>query len=109
MAATRSLAVRRGLPTAWNGRMNPTHSLVGVALAVVMAAGVSERAGAQTPPGECIDYSPLGFCLEWEVPGSPGFGNSRPSRGGDGPDCYWVILDRDISAGDPGIFVDYGL
>ena len=88
--------------------MNPARPVVAVAAAVAVAAGAPLRAGAQSP-GECIDYSPLGFCLEWEVPRTNGPDTPGSSGDGEGPDCYWVTLDYDIGAGDPTVFVDYGL
>ena len=87
--------------------MTRARALIAVATAVAIVAGSAERVEAQSTR-ECIDYSPLGYCVEWDVsaPGSP----VQPARsGGDEPTCYWVTLDHDIAAGDGAIFVDYGL
>ena len=63
------------------------------------------------PPslGECVEYSPLGFCVEWDVP-TPG-GPGQSGGGGQGSDevqCYWVTIPEDLSD-DPTIWVDFGL
>ncbi|HRD99989.1 MAG TPA: hypothetical protein PLV68_01755, partial [Ilumatobacteraceae bacterium] len=75
----------------------------------MMVAGAS-RASAATP-AECVEVSPLGFCLEWGTPDTetPGTGGSSGGGGGDGPPCYWVTLDYDLGTDDPTVFVDYGL
>jgi hypothetical protein len=82
--------------------------VVAVAVAVALAAGASERAGAETP-GECIDYSPLGFCIEWSIPGDEDPGSDGASGGGEGPPCYWVTIELDPGSDDPTLYVDYGL
>ena len=88
--------------------MNTARPVIAVAVAVAVAVGASQRASAQTP-GECIEFSPLGFCIEWSIPGSEGPGTPGSSGGGEGPTCYWVTVDYDAGAVDPTIFVDFGL
>lgn len=88
-------------------RHHPLTVAVAIATAVASAGGLAGRVAAQDA-SECVEYSPLGYCLEWEVPstGSP----VQPARGGgDAPTCYWVTVDEDLAAGDGSIFVDYGL
>lgn len=70
--------------------------------------GVPTAAWASDSPGQCVDYSPLGYCINWDVP-TPG---GPPSGGGGGGSdqvtCYWVTLDYDLSQ-DPTIWFDFGL
>ena len=49
--------------------MNRAHPVVAVCFAVAVAVGAAEPASAETP-AVCVDYSPLGFCLEWGTPGT---------------------------------------
>lgn len=86
--------------------MNRAHPVVAVGFAVAVAVGAAEPASAGTP-AECVDYSPLGFCLEWGTPGTEDPGTPGGSGGGDEPTCYWVNLDYVPS--DSTIFVDYGI
>ena len=77
------------------------------AVAMVGAMAVAPASVAAAEPGACVEYSPLGYCLEWDVPtpGGPGGGGGRPPA--DGVTCYWVTIP-DIS-GDESIWVDFGL
>jgi len=76
--------------------------LVASVLQVEGAAGASE-------PGQCVDYSPLGYCIDWDVP-TPG-GPRTGGGGGRSTDevvCYWVTIPEDLSW-DPTIWVDFDL
>src|SRR5688500_14420396 len=80
--------------------------------ALLVIAGVLYLAGAgpagATEPRQCVEYSPLGYCIEWEVPTPRGRGGGG---GGGGSTkkvvCYWVTI-RDPS-GDPTIWSDFNL
>jgi len=81
-------------------------------IAALIAGSVLGAASAAeaTEPGQCVEYSPLGYCVEWDVPtpGNPGGGG-----GGGGPPtdevvCYWVTIPDDLSQ-DPTIWLDFGL
>ncbi len=41
---------------------------------------------------QCVEWSPRGYCIEWDVPtpGTPG--TPGDSGGGPPPECYWVNL-----------------
>ncbi|MGE3327918.1 MAG: hypothetical protein AB7N61_21205, partial [Acidimicrobiia bacterium] len=51
---------------------------------------------------QCVEWSPRGYCVEWDVPtpGTPG--SPGGSGGGPPPECYWVNLGYDID--DPTIY-----
>ena len=87
--------------------MNRAHPIVAVSFAVAVAVGAAEPASAETP-AECVDYSPLGFCLDWGSPGTEDPGTPGASGGGDLPTCYWVNLDSYVPS-DSTIYVDYGI
>ena len=78
-----------------------------VAAVVVVASLGAAGTVAADPPGECVEYSPLGYCVEWDVatPGNPGSGGGGSS---DEPACYWVTIPDDLSQ-DPTIWADFGL
>lgn len=80
-------------------------SIAAVTMAGAMAVAPPSVAAAE--PGACVEYSPLGYCLDWDVPnpGGPGGGGGRPPS--DTVTCYWVTIP-DIS-GDESIWVDFGL
>lgn len=88
--------------------MTPARPIVALGVLLVVLGAAVGHAGA-TEPSRCVDYSPLGFCLEWDVPspGTPALPVS--SGGGDPPDCFWVTLDYDVWPSDPTILVDFGL
>lgn len=88
--------------------MNVARPVAAAVVAAVIAVGTSSRVRA-ADPGECMSYSPLGFCIEWSTPGAERPGNPGSSGGGEGPPCYWVTLDYDPGASDPTVFVDYGI
>lgn len=78
------------------------------ALVVAALIGNAASAGA-TEPGQCVNYSPLGYCIDWDVP-TPG---GPPSGGGGGGStdevvCYWVTIPDDL-AEDPTIWFDFNL
>lgn len=78
-----------------------------VASAVLGAVAPAE---ASQSPGRCASYSPLGYCVEWDVP-APG-GLARGGGGGGGSAdrvvCAWATIP-DPSGADPSVFFDYGL
>jgi hypothetical protein len=56
---------------------------------------------------QCVEWSPRGYCIEWDVP-TPGTPDTPGgSGGGPPPECYWVNLGYDID--DPTIYGDFGL
>ncbi len=79
--------------------------------ALLVVAGVLQVAGpaGASEPGQCVNYSPLGYCIDWDVP-TPG---GPPTGGGGGGSsdevvCYWVTIPDDLSE-DPTIWFDFGL
>jgi hypothetical protein len=60
--------------------MNMARPVAAVAVAAAMVAGTSARVSAASP-GECVSYSPLGFCIEWSTPDTENPGNSGSSGG----------------------------
>lgn len=88
--------------------MNMARPVAAVAIAAAISVGTSSRVSA-ADPGECMSYSPLGFCIEWSTPGAESPGNPGSTGGGEGPPCYWVTLDYDPSLGDGAIYFDYGI
>ena len=71
--------------------------------------GTPSPVQASESPGQCATYSPLGYCVDWDVP-TPG---GRPSGGGGGGStsqvvCYWGTIP-DPSGSDPSVFFDFGL
>jgi hypothetical protein len=75
-------------------------------LIATLVLGTAGAVGA-SEPGQCVEYSPLGYCVEWDVPtpGNPG-GGGGPSTGE--VVCYWVTIPEDLSQ-DPTIWADFGL
>lgn len=88
--------------------MNIPRSVAAAAVVAACVVVTSAHADADGP-GECMSYSPLGFCLEWSIPGSDVPGTPGSGGGGDGPPCYWVTLSHDPFVGDETFLVDYGL
>lgn len=89
--------------------MRAARSALAAAFIAASVLGAASAVGA-SEPGQCVEYSPLGYCVEWDVPtpGNPGGGG-----GGDGPRsdevvCYWVTIPDDLSE-DPTIWFDFGL
>lgn len=78
--------------------------IVGVAVAVAAAWPTVALAGE---PGQCVERSPLGYCIQWDVP-TPGTPGKPGGSGGTQPECYWVRVNQDLGS-DPTIFADYGL
>jgi hypothetical protein len=85
---------------------------VSLAIAMHVAATLSlapRVAGADV--GECVEVSPLGYCIRWDVP-APG---GPPSGGGNGdtrPDevvCFWVTVDNFGAENDPTNWADFGI
>ncbi|MFZ6003070.1 MAG: hypothetical protein ACOYXM_03985 [Actinomycetota bacterium] len=81
------------------------------ATALLVVAGVLYMAGpaGASEPGQCVNYSPLGYCIDWDVP-TPG---GPPTGGGGGGStdevvCYWVTIPDDLSE-DPTIWFDFDL
>lgn len=81
------------------------------ATALLVVAGMLFTAGpaGASEPGQCVNYSPLGYCVDWDVP-TPG---GPPSGGGGGGStqeviCYWVTISDDLSE-DPTIWFDFDL
>ena len=70
--------------------------------------GAASPAGA-TEPGQCVEYLPLGYCVEWDVPspGDPGGGGGGGQPTDEGV-CSWVTIPGDL-AEDPTIWFDFGL
>lgn len=89
--------------------MIPPRIAVGL-LVVVAVLGVTGQVAASESPGRCVNYSPLGYCVDWDVPtpGGPPSGGGGGGGSGDEVVCYWVTLDYDLSE-DPTIWFDYGL
>lgn len=88
--------------------MTRTRSALAAAIVAASLIGNSASAGA-TEPGQCVNYSPLGYCIDWDVP-TPG---GPPSGGGGGGSsgevtCYWVTIPDDLSE-DPTIWFDFNL
>lgn len=87
--------------------MNAARSPLAAALIAAAVVSAASPVGA-TEPGQCVEYSPLGYCVEWDVPtpGNPGGGG-----GGDRPTgevtCYWARLPD--PTGDTTIWVDFDL
>jgi len=86
----------------------PARSAFVAALVAAVLIGNAASAGA-TEPGQCVNYSPLGYCIDWDVP-TPG---GPPSGGGGGGStdevvCYWVTIPDDLSE-DPTIWFDFNL
>lgn len=81
-------------------------------VAALIAASVIGAAGAveASEPGQCVEYSPLGYCVEWDVPtpGNPGGGGGGGGPSTDEVVCYWVTIPEDLSQ-DPTIWADFGL
>ena len=83
---------------------------------LIAAAGVlSATLATTTPasadsPGQCIEYSALGYCVEWDtaIPGGPGQAGGGRIRG-PSPEvvCYWVTISP--LGNDPTIYRDFGL
>lgn len=79
--------------------------------ALLVVAGVLHIAGPAraSDPGQCVNYSPLGYCIDWDVPtpgGPPTGGGGREST--DEVVCYWVTIPDDLSW-DPTIWFDFDL
>jgi len=82
-----------------------------VATTLLVVAGVLYMAGpaAASEPGQCVNYSPLGYCIDWDVP-TPG-GPQTGGGGGGSTDevvCYWATIPDDLSE-DPTIWFDFDL
>lgn len=79
-------------------------------LVVVAVLGVAGQAAASESPGQCVNYSPLGYCVDWDVPtpGGPPSGGGGGGGSGDEVVCYWITIP-DPSAHDPSVFFDFGL
>lgn len=62
--------------------------------------------GAEDVRG-CVERSPRGYCVEWDVSRPVG---ARPSlgTGGTAPNCYWVTVEVDL-AKDPTVWADFHL
>lgn len=71
--------------------------------------GVANPAGASESPGQCVDYSPLGYCIDWDVP-TPGGPPAGGGGGGstDGVVCSWITIP-DPSGDDPSVFYDFNV
>lgn len=70
-------------------------------------------AGTATPveaadPGQCAEYSPLGYCVEWDVPTPGKTRGGRANRPSDGVRCYWATIPDDLSE-DPTTWYEFGL
>lgn len=82
------------------------------ATTLLVVAGMLCAAGpaGASEPGQCVNYSPLGYCVDWDVP-TPG---GPPAGGGGGGGssvdvtCYWVTIPDDL-AEDPTIWLDFDL
>lgn len=88
--------------------MIPARSALVAALVAAVLIGNAASAGA-TEPGQCVNYSPLGYCIDWDVP-TPGGPPSGGGRGGSTDEvvCYWVTIPDDLSE-DPTIWFDFNL
>lgn len=88
--------------------MNRPRIAVGL-LVVVAVLGVTGQAAASDSPGQCVSYSPLGYCVDWDVP-TPGGPPSGGGGGGSGDQivCTWVTIP-DPSADDPSVYFDFNL
>jgi hypothetical protein len=86
----------------------PPRIAVGL-LVVVALLGVTGQVAASESPGQCVNYSPLGYCVDWDVP-TPGGPPSGGGGGGSGNGivCAWVTIP-DPSADDPSVFFDFNL
>lgn len=78
-------------------------------LAAGAVLGVASPVQASENPGQCVNYSPLGYCVDWDVP-TPGGPPSGGGGGGSGDEvvCYWVTIPDDLSE-DPTIWFDFDL
>ena len=85
--------------------MKAARSALAAALMVAAVLGAVTPVGASAP-GQCVEYSPLGYCVEWDVP-NPGGGGSG-SRPTGGVVCYWVTIPIDL-AEDPTTWFEFGL
>jgi len=72
----------------------------------LLAVPIASRALADV--GDCAIRDPQGYCIEWDVP-TPGGPGTPGDSGADPSDCYWVTIEEDIGAGDPTVYVDFGL
>ena len=80
----------------------------GAAWAVALTASMALPSVASAgEPGECVERSPSGYCVQWDVP-KPGTPSKPGSSGGTAPECYWVNTGQDMG-NDPTIYEDFGL
>ena len=95
------------VPEAGGGRVKSLRAIATLALLLGTYLLVPNDAHANGP-GECIRYSPLHYCIEWDDgnPGSPGNSGGN-GGGGPAPTCYWVTIP-DIDD-DPAIYADFDL
>lgn len=79
--------------------------VIGAAVALVVLAPTGAMA---QDVSQCVEWSPRGYCIEWDIPtpGTPG--TPGGSGGGPAPECYWVTIPEDL-AEDPTIWGDFGL
>lgn len=89
--------------------MKAARSALAAALIAAAMIGAANPVGA-TAPGQCVEYSPLGYCVEWDVPtpGHPGGGGGSGGRPTGGVVCYWVTIPYDLSE-DPTTWFEFGL
>ncbi|MGD9998875.1 MAG: hypothetical protein AB7N61_21175 [Acidimicrobiia bacterium] len=87
-------------------RTRPRVAVIGAAVALWVLKPTTALAQDVT---QCVEWSPRGYCIEWDVPtpGTPG--TPGDSGGGPPPECYWVNLSDDLGADDPTIYADFGL
>ncbi|MGE3448638.1 MAG: hypothetical protein AB7H92_13780 [Microbacteriaceae bacterium] len=75
-------------------------------LLIAAAVYLGGPAGA-SGPGQCVSYSPLGYCVDWDVPTPGGPPAGRGVSTGRAT-CYWVTITEDLSE-DPSIWFDFEL
>jgi hypothetical protein len=83
--------------------------VVGV-LIVGALLGLPDAVAASESPGQCVNYSPLGYCVDWDVP-TPGGPPSDGGGGGGSADdvvCSWVTIP-DPSIDDPSVYYDFNV
>lgn len=89
-------------------------SSLGTAVFVLVATsflplGVPASA-ASSGVGACVEFTPRGYCVQWDVPASTGGGSAGGGGGGTtgAVSCFWVTISDDLSH-DPTVWADFGL
>lgn len=81
--------------------------LVALVLSALMLVVLHGSSAAADDVMTCVERSPRGYCVQWDVstPGGPG---RTGGSGGSRPECYWVTINENL-AEDPTIWFDFNL